>query len=540
MRDQRNEEEAFLNEEQRQASRTLILQSASTKEKVSWSSLPNKTQLLILAACRLSEPLSNSTLLAYVYFLLQHVLSSPSTLPSDPEIARQSGLLVGVFPLAQFATSLLWGWLSDRHGRKPIIIFGLVVSVIANLCFGFSTSFRALMFWRALAGLANGNTSVMRTMTAEIVVLRKYRARAFLLLPLIFNTGRIAALALGGCLADPIRHLPWLFGKDGFFNSGADPEGVSWAQRYPFALPVIVNSMFLFSVLVVATFGMKETAPLVENKGYREKFTKVSEFIRRYIRTKLRSSSGYTAIKLDEENVELPEGKPGMAIPRSKFSSIWTREVALTLALFSLLPLHNNAFNHLFPIFLSTPIATDSHPNPFLFAGGLGLSSKVVGLCLSITGICGIVFKLLTYPEIQARLGNLKTFRLAMCVAPIAYIIVPYLALLPESNLWRWPSIITVVLTQITARGFAIPSTMMLLTDAAPSKDVLGSVHGAGNTVGSLAKAVAPVVGGWIFAWGMENGCVGAVWWGWLCPIAFACLAWSYLLVDFDDKSELE
>ena len=101
-----------------------------------------------------------------------------------------------------------WGRLSDSHGRKPIIIIGLVASVISKLTFGFSRSIGALMFWRVLAGLGNGNVAVMGTMTAEIVKERKYQTRAFLLLPLVFNSGMVAELALGGCLADPVVNLP--------------------------------------------------------------------------------------------------------------------------------------------------------------------------------------------------------------------------------------------------------------------------------------------------------------------------------------------
>lgn len=45
--------------------------------------------------------------------------------------------------------------------------------------------------------MANGILGVMRTSTAEIVKERKYLARAFLALPLVFNLGRVAALVIG-------------------------------------------------------------------------------------------------------------------------------------------------------------------------------------------------------------------------------------------------------------------------------------------------------------------------------------------------------
>lgn len=76
--------------------------------------------------------------------------------------------------------------------------------------------------------MANGILGVMRTMTAEIVRDRKHHTRAFLALPVVFNSGRVAALAIGGCLADPVKNIPWLFGTKGLFNFSHHPDGVSF------------------------------------------------------------------------------------------------------------------------------------------------------------------------------------------------------------------------------------------------------------------------------------------------------------------------
>ena len=80
------------------------------------------------------------------------------------------------------------------------------------------------------------------------------------------------------------------------------------------------------------------------------------------------------------------------------------------------------------------------------------------------------------------------------------------------------------------ARTIAIPSTIILLANAAPAKNVLGTVHGAGNMFSSLARAVGPVFGGVVFGWGMEKGVVGLVWRLYLTIIALIALAWSYTM----------
>ena len=511
-----------------------------TKPKaVTWKSLPNKPQLLILATCRLSEPLSNTTLLAYIYYLLQHVLSTKSSTPSNAEIARLSGLLVAIFPLGQFTTSLLWGWLSDVYGRKPVIVIGLLMSALANIAFGFSQSFGQLILWRCVLGLANGNTSVMRTMTAEIVQEKKYRARAFLLLPLIFNTGRVAAMGLGGLLADPVNHLPFLFGESGILNTTMNSGGVHWAIKYPYALPMLVNSTVIILSLLLAIIGLEETAPCkIDGHGNGGiSFRKIVSWSRK-IKQKT-PLHRYSAIKLEEEQLETLQRKPHINSNSPMSSSILTRELLRALVLFALLPLHNAAFTHLFSVFLSTPVSTRRPTNLFLFMGGLGLSSKSVGLCMSLVGLIGILLKFLTYPALQFHLGSLKTLRLAFYMFPLAYLTTPYLAVVPQHSIWRWPAVISVLLMQIMARGFAIPSAVIILTDSAPCKEVLGTVHGAGNMLGSLSKSMAPVVGGWISAWGVESSCVGAAWWLWMTPIALLALIWAYLLTDTDDKDDL-
>lgn len=83
---------------------------------------------------------------------------------------------------------------------------------------------------------------------------------------------------------------------------------------------------------------------------------------------------------------------------------------------------------------------------------------------------------------------------------------------------------------QVMARTIAIPSTVILLTEAAPTKTVLGTVHGAGNMLSSLARAVGSAVGGWAFGWGVERGIVGVVWWGYLFFVAVVALGWSFTM----------
>ena len=383
-------------------------------------------------------------------------------------------------------------------------------------------------------------------MTAEIVKERRYQTRAFLILPLIFNSGRVAGLALGGCLANPAVNLSWLFGPTGLLNIGKYPQGVGWVVAYPYALPSICNSAVLGLSLFLAVFGMKETLIGKEERdiGRRIGDLLVIRFLKRVFR---KHSSDYELLDADECSestpfvaafaaASKPDGQSTRSPPRPRFLKIWTSQMIITLVSFGLLPLHNAAFMHTFPVFLSTPPNDNTKATILFFTGGLGLSSSSIGLWLAFFGVCGIFLQLFIYPRMQARIGTLGCFRVSLFIFPFAYLLAPYLSLLSHSGFERWPCVAIIICAQVMARTIAIPSTVILLTNAAPSKNTLGTVHGAGTMLSSLARAIGSAAGGAVFTWGMHTGFIGAVWWLYLMVIAIVALLWSFLMKDVDQS----
>lgn len=142
------------------------------EKPVTWSSLPKKGQLAILTFARLSEPLTQTSLQAYMFYQLK---SFDPSLP-DSTISTQAGILQGSFTAAQFLTAVWWGRLADAEwmGRKRVLLIGLLGTCISCLGFGFSRSFAAAAVFRTLGGMLNSNVGVMRTLIAEIIVEKKY------------------------------------------------------------------------------------------------------------------------------------------------------------------------------------------------------------------------------------------------------------------------------------------------------------------------------------------------------------------------------
>jgi hypothetical protein len=146
--------------------------SARAKETpVTWMSLPQKAQLAVLTLARLSEPLSERSLSAYMFYQLRWF--SPEA--SEATIASQGGILTAAFAAAQFLTAVWWGRAADTPwiGRKRVLLVGLFGTFLASLGIGFSTSFGFALFCRLMAGFLNGNIGVMRTMISEIIKEKK-------------------------------------------------------------------------------------------------------------------------------------------------------------------------------------------------------------------------------------------------------------------------------------------------------------------------------------------------------------------------------
>jgi MFS family permease len=78
------------------------------------------------------------------------------------------------------------------------VLLGLIGTVIASIVFGFSKSYTQALIARTTAGLLNGNVGVIRTMVAEMVVERSHQARAFSVMPFVWNAGSIFGPVLGG------------------------------------------------------------------------------------------------------------------------------------------------------------------------------------------------------------------------------------------------------------------------------------------------------------------------------------------------------
>jgi DHA1 family tetracycline resistance protein-like MFS transporter len=110
------------------------------------------------------------------------------------------GLLFAVFSICQLVAAPVLGDLSDRYGRRPVLIFSLLGTVVSFVMLAVAHTVTMLFLARIVDGLSGGNISTARAYVADVTE-PKDRARAYGLIGAAFGLGFIFGPALSGVLA---------------------------------------------------------------------------------------------------------------------------------------------------------------------------------------------------------------------------------------------------------------------------------------------------------------------------------------------------
>lgn len=376
------------------------------------SPLP-KRQLAILAVIALSEQTALNSISPY---LPQMASTFPEVDPG--QVGLYVGLIASSFALAQFTTNFLWGWLSDRIGRKPVVLMGTLFTAACFLAFGFCRTLWQAIIVQVMMGLVNGNQGVVSTCLGEITD-RSNQSRAFVYLPVIYGLGGITGPLVGGTLV-----------KSGSQFSESDP--------YPYLRPNLVSAAVLMVDLVLTMIFLEESLeearhlpPLGQRMG--SLFSWVWQFASSsrpsYLRT-LRKGQGRGSTHeggalLDGQNESegdtdtasqgsMPEIMPQHHTDLAS-KHIFKRDTLLLLTTFLIFQLANISYNSLYPIFGQASPPT-----------GRSLSPEEIGVTLAFAGAMTIIFQIAIFGKIRDRMGNKITYRVCLGGMVVAYLITPW------------------------------------------------------------------------------------------------------------------
>jgi ferrochelatase len=161
------------------------------------------------------------------------------------------GILGALYSVLQFFAAPVWGTLSDKYGRKPVLlvsIFGLFLSYVLWI---FSGSFTLLIIARIIGGIMGGNLSVATAVVADVTD-SKNRSKGMAFVGIAFALGFIFGPALGGILS--MVDLTVYY-----------PASVKFGIN-PFSMPAILAAGLSLINLIYIYYKFEETLP-VEKRG---------------------------------------------------------------------------------------------------------------------------------------------------------------------------------------------------------------------------------------------------------------------------------
>lgn len=384
----------------------------------------------------------------------------------DPsQVGFYVGIIASAFALAQFSTNFFWGWLSDRIGRKPVILTGTVLTSACFLAFGFCKTLGQAVAVQLLMGLVNGNQGVVSTCLGEITD-RSNQSRAFVYLPVIYGLGGITGPILGGLLVS---------------KGGLSPD----KDSYPYLLPNLVAAAVLLVDLILTMAFLEESLeeardlpPLGKRLGSlfawiwqftsssRPSYIKKSEHQQNYHHHQVPSSSrvsGHEGMDSDSDtdadsdvssHVSLPTFLPH-STATLKRSQVFNRDTILLLATYSIFQLSNISYNSLYPIFGQASPPT-----------GRGLTPEEIGISLAFAGAATILFQIGIFGRVRDKMGNRVTYRACLAGIVLAFMLTPWVGYKSKSKAsqdWLYVELGVVLLIRSLAAVGCLTSALLLV-----------------------------------------------------------------------------
>ncbi|CDO75960.1 hypothetical protein BN946_scf184888.g10 [Trametes cinnabarina] len=434
--------------------------------------LPKGQFAIIMLLC-LAEPITSHCIYPFINQLIRDL---DITGGDEKKVGYYAGMIESIFFAMEALFVFQWSRLSDRIGRKPVLLVGVGGLCVSMLCFGLSKTFWGLVVSRSLVGLLNGNTGVSKSMIGELTD-ETNMAKGFACLPVAWSVGSTIGPLIGGQLARPHDRWPRTFTHP------------FW-MRYPYFLPCAASAAFsAFTFLITALF-LKET-------------------VRK--RTPSTDEDGDPARSHHDAPPPLRE--------------ILTRRVLLSIANYAVLAMVDVAFFSLQPLFLATPIEL----------GGLGLEPPTIGIILGTFGVLNGLFQALFFARLMAMLGPKRLFQQGLLAFVPLYALFPVMSLYAKAHgltsvVWSLILLQQVLLVVmdlafgactfacdgLVGKGDAdgrlsrcAGAIFIYITSSVASNRCLGATNGVAQFIASVVRAVGPATSTSLFATSLERNWIG-------------------------------
>ncbi|KAH7078030.1 major facilitator superfamily domain-containing protein [Paraphoma chrysanthemicola] len=463
-------------------------------------------QLALLALVRVAEPIALTSILPYAWKLISNF-----DVCSEANAPFFAGVLIAAFSLSEALSGMYWGGVSDRVGRKPVVIFGCMGTITSLLLVGFAQNFWTALAGRIIGGALNGNIGVIQTMVGEMINRPEHEPRAYAVLPFVWSIGTIIGPSLGGFFAEPAQTFPSVFSATGVFG------------QFPYLLPNLICSSLLLMSIVMAYFLLEETHPDMQPRGY------FDEYDAAVAQTPLLGATSNAATHLNTEAygtfhaVEVQRDEiwrvrsNGDWIGPPATNKVFTWTVVQFVVALGIFTYHSMTFDHLLPIFLQDKRVVDDvnamsfESSSASMGGGLGIPIQSVGIIMSVNGIIQLFIQAFVFPLLADIFGVWRLLLYVTVAHPIAYILPPLLQLLPANLLY--PGLFACLATRSLSAILAFPLLLIMIKEAAPDKSHLGKINGLAASTGAACRTVASPIAGLLYGLSIDIHFTALAWW---------------------------
>ncbi|KAI9115438.1 hypothetical protein K1719_013757 [Acacia pycnantha] len=385
-----------------------------------------------------------SCIFPFIYFMVRDF----GIAETEADIGSYAGYVGSAFMVGRGLTSVIWGIVADRYGRKYTILLGTISLIVFNTLFGLCTSFWMAVTTRFLLGGLNGSLGIIMAYATEILP-EEHQAKGLATYSSAWGIALVIGPALGGYLAQPVEKYPHIFPKGSLFD------------KFPYFLPCFVISAFALAVLV-ACIWLPET---LHKHHVSDESNKDAEALEN---------------EITEKTVQKDEN---LFLNWPLMSSI------IVYCVFSL---RDITYAEVFSLWAVSPSEL----------GGLNFTTDDVGDVLSISGFSLLLYQIFLYPPLEKACGTINLARIAAASTIPLLQSYPFIAMLSGFTLH-------LVITMASAIMLCIPAIidtcLFLLQNRAVEQHQRGAANGITMTTMSLFKAGGPALGGIVLSWSQKR-----------------------------------
>ncbi|MAR93569.1 MAG: hypothetical protein CMA45_00615 [Euryarchaeota archaeon] len=392
----------------------------------------SKGALLVLFLVTMIDLIGFGIVIPFLTYLVEDLADSQGIV----EVGIWVGILMTSYSAAQFLFSPIWGSISDRIGRRPVLMIGLIGNTVFFTMFGLANTLFIALVARFLAGVFNGNIAVARAYIGDVSTPKQLATRMGLI-GAAFGLGFTIGPFIGGELSDPASK--WSAFESTIF------------ETYPYLLPCIAASVLSLFSLIVAYKNLPESLP-VELRSKKSNMDLISRF------------------KSSSKNIA---------------STLFSGSISVVIWMTMLFVFGFTIMHAVFILYTGMDVSS----------GGLSFNEAQNGRIFAVIGIAGILTQGVLIGPLSRRFGSRRLLPISCLITGLGLTLIPYTE--PE---YAFIQLGMVSILIAVGNGIFQPSSSSILTTLAKDNGLeLGVVMGAQESVSAFSRILGPLTGGFVW-----------------------------------------